>query len=285
MASSRRCAASTSRSGPARCSRSSGRTAPARRPRSRSSRATATAAPARSPCSASRPRHGRSRVARADRDRPPAVPDAARAHRARDARALRRLLPRAARGRARRSITSGWASKADTRAGAPLRRTAAPARRRRRADRRPRPPLSRRADDRLRPLGAPPGLGGDRRPARPRQDRLPDHALHGRGAAARRPGRDHRARRDRRRGPPGRARRPRAPADDDQLPAPGRRLGERAAGDSRVPAAATTASWLSRPRTPGRAAQPRSPAGRWSARSTSRACRCGARPSRTSTSS
>ena len=31
------------------------------------------------------------------------------------------------------------------------------------------------------------GLGGDRRAARPRQDRLPDDPLHGRGAGARRP--------------------------------------------------------------------------------------------------
>ena len=45
----------------------------------------------------------------------------------------------------------------------PLRRPAAPARRRRRADRRPRAALPRRADDRLRPLRPPPGLGRDRR--------------------------------------------------------------------------------------------------------------------------
>ena len=62
------------------------------------------------------------------------------------------------------------------------------------ADRRPGAPLPRRADDRLRPLRAPPGLGGDREPPGPRQDRLPDDALHGRGAGARRPRRDHRRR-------------------------------------------------------------------------------------------
>ena len=73
-----------------------------------------------------------------------------------------------------------------------LRRPAAPPRRRHGADRRPRAALPRRADHRLRPLGAAPGLGGDRRPARPRQDRLPHHPLHGRGAAPRRPGDDHR---------------------------------------------------------------------------------------------
>ena len=76
----------------------------------------------------------------------------------------------------------------------PLRRAAAPPRRRRRADRRPRPALPRRADHRLRPDGAPPGLGRDRGPARPRQDGLPHHALHGRGAAPRRPRGDHRRR-------------------------------------------------------------------------------------------
>ena len=100
-----------------------------------------------------------------------------------------------------------------------LRRPAAPPRRRHGAGRRPRAALPRRADDRLRPLGPPPGLGGDRRPARPRQDRLPHHPLHGRGPAPRRPGRDHRRRRGRRprhaRGP----RRPREPAGDDHLPA------------------------------------------------------------------
>ena len=77
---------------------------------------------------------------------------------------------------------------------AALRRPAAPPRRRRRADRRPGPALPRRADHRLRPLRAPPGLGRDRRPARARQDRLPHHPLHGRGAAPRRPRRDHRRR-------------------------------------------------------------------------------------------
>ena len=74
-----------------------------------------------------------------------------------------------------------------------VRRTAAPPRRGAGARRRPRAAVPRRADDRLRPLGAPPHLGGDRGPARPRQDRVPDDSLHGRGAGARRPGRGDRA--------------------------------------------------------------------------------------------
>ena len=94
----------------------------------------------------------------------------------------------------------GLGEKADDARRQALRRPAAPPRRRPGAGRRPRAALPRRADDRLRPLGPAPGLGGDRRPARPRQDRLPHHPLHGRGAAPRRPGGDHRRRRDRRRG-------------------------------------------------------------------------------------
>ena len=87
--------------------------------------------------------------------------------------------------------------------GQPLGRPAAPSRRRRRPDRRSGAALPRRADDRLRPLRAPPGVGRDRRAARARQDGLPHHPLHGRGAAARRPGDDHRRRADRRRRAPG----------------------------------------------------------------------------------
>ena len=130
-------------------------------------------------------------LARADRHRPAELPPRPLPDRARVARPLRRLLRRAA------------ADRGDDRAGRPrrqgrrprrlaLRRPAAPPRRRHGADRRPRAALPRRADDRLRPLGAAPGLGDDRRPARARQDRLPHHPLHGRGAAARRPGDDHR---------------------------------------------------------------------------------------------
>ena len=83
-----------------------------------------------------------------------------------------------------------------------LRRPAAPPRRRRRADRRRRAALPRRADDRVRPLGPPRGLAGDRGAPRPRQDRAADDPLHGRGAGARRPGR--RDRRAARSSPPAR---------------------------------------------------------------------------------
>ena len=136
---------------------------------------------------------GPARMARADRDRPAErqarpLPDGPRV-----ARALRRLLPRP---RAVDEVIAlvGLGEKADDAREQALRRPAAPPRRRHRADRRPGAALPRRADHRLRPIGPPPGLGGDRRPARPRQDRLPHHPLHGRGAAARRPGDDHRRR-------------------------------------------------------------------------------------------
>ena len=153
-----------------------------------------------------------------DRDRPPGLPADPAADRARGARALRRLLPGAARRRRddRAGRARGEGRRADLDA---LGRPAAPARRRPGADRRSRAALPRRADDRLRPLGAPPGLGGDRRPARARQDGLPHHPLHGRGAGAGRPGGDHRRRADRRRG---RARRDLGGRDGDagrdQLP-------------------------------------------------------------------
>ena len=62
-ATTRRCAASTSRCAAARCSGCSGRTAPARRRPSRSSRATARAAAARSRCSATTRRAARSSCA------------------------------------------------------------------------------------------------------------------------------------------------------------------------------------------------------------------------------
>ena len=88
----------------------------------------------------------------------------------------------------------GLEQKADARTSQPLGRAAAAARRRAGARRRPRAALPRRADHRLRPLRPPPGLAGDREPARARQDRLPHHPLHGRGPGARGPGRDHRPR-------------------------------------------------------------------------------------------
>ena len=112
------------------------------------------------------------------------------AHPARGGRAVRRLLRASAGrrrdGRPRRARRQGGRQDLEA-----LRRPAAAARRRPRPDRRPRAALPRRADDGLRPVGSPPGLGRDRRPPRPRQDGLPDHALHGGGAGARRPRRDH----------------------------------------------------------------------------------------------
>ena len=108
---------------------------------------------------------------------------------------------------------------------APVRRTATPARRRRGAGRRPGASVPRRADDRVRSLRAPAGLGGDREPQGARQDGVPDHALHGRGAGARRPGRDHRRGADRRRGPARGARRPPGRRHDDPLQAAGRASG------------------------------------------------------------
>ena len=170
-----------------------------------------------------RPRRGpaarRARLARADRDRPAELPP--------------RPLPdrRASRSRSSPATTGaprpvdevialvGLDEQGRRAHRQALRRPAAAARRRPRPGRRPRPALPRRADDRLRPLRPPPGLGGDRRPARARQDRLPHHPLHGRGAAPRRPRRDHRRRRDRRPGHARGPRRPREPAGDDQLPA------------------------------------------------------------------
>ena len=144
----------------ARSSPSSARTARARRPRSRSSRATASA-PAgevdgarrrtrRMPTGDWRQRIGivlqqcgcspSSRCAR----RSSCTPATTRG------RAGRRRDDRARRARARRPTT---------RVMQPLRRPAAPPRRRPGADRRPGAALPRRADDRLRPLGPAPGLG------------------------------------------------------------------------------------------------------------------------------
>ena len=100
----------------------------------------------------------------------------------------------------------GLAEKADVADLEALGRPAAPPRRRPGAGRRSRAALPGRADDRLRPLRPAPGLGGDRQPARPRQDDLPHDPLHGRGPGARRPRRDHRRRPDRRRGRARRAR-------------------------------------------------------------------------------
>ncbi len=141
------------------------------------------------------------RLARPDRHRPAVeqprpVPD-----RARVARTVRRVLqpPALGRGGHRPRRPGGKSRRAGAQA---LRRPAAAPRRRHGAGRRPRAALPRRADHRLRPLRPAPVLGRDRGPARPRQDRLPHHPLHGRGAAPRRPGDDHRRRPDRRRRAP-----------------------------------------------------------------------------------
>ena len=179
------------------------------------------------------PRRGpaarRPRLARADRHRPSGLPPRPLPDRARVAGAVRRLLRLAAPGRRGDRAGRARAGKADERDRPALGRPAAPPRRRHGAGRRPRAALPRRADDRLRPQGPPPGLGGDRRPARPRQDGLPHHPLHGRGPAPRRPGRDHRRRRGRRPRHAGGPRRPREPAGDDHLPA--RRRGGHAGDD------------------------------------------------------
>ena len=89
----------------------------------------------------------------------------------------------------------------------PLGRAAAAAGLRAGAGRRPRARLPRRADDRLRPRGAPAGVGDGALAARPRQDRPAHHALPRRGAGPRRPRGDHPRRRDPRRGRAGRPRR------------------------------------------------------------------------------
>ena len=105
-----------------------------------------------------------------------------------------------------------------------LRRAAAPARRRARADRRRRSSCSSTSRRRASTPSA-------RRQAweviaslaRPGQDGLPDHALHGRGPVPGRPGGDHPRRADRRRGAARRARRPRRRGDAESasLPPPG----------------------------------------------------------------
>ena len=88
----------------------------------------------------------------------------------------------------------------------PLRRPAPPAGPRARPGRRPRPDLPRRADDGLRSRRAPPVMGDDLQPALARQVDPADHALHGGGAAPRRPRRRARQGPDRGRGHAGRAR-------------------------------------------------------------------------------
>ena len=105
-----------------------------------------------------RPGSKRAGVPGADRRRPAAVRAVARADRARGAPDLRRLLP--APPRRRRGDRPRRAGREAGRAGEDaLRRAEAAARSRRRPRRRPRARLPRRADDRLRPGGAPERLG------------------------------------------------------------------------------------------------------------------------------
>ena len=126
--------------------------------------------------------------------------------------ALRRLLPASARAgrvdRARRP--DGPERHAHEPA---LRWPAAPPRCSAGPDRRSGAGVPRRADDGLRPIRSSPRVGGDREPAEPGQDDLPDHPLHGRGAGPRRPCRGNRRGRDRGRGDAGDARRTR-PGDE-----------------------------------------------------------------------
>src|SRR5581483_6398855 len=86
--------------------------------------------------------------------------------------------------------------------------------------RRPRAAVSRRTDDRVRPRGPAKRVGDRPEPGLPRKDRLPHHALHGRGREPREPGGRHRARRDRRRGTARPARRPAPRRDPHPLPGP-----------------------------------------------------------------
>ncbi len=172
----------------ARSSPSSARTAPGRPRPSRSSRATASATPARSPCSAAIPStptapgaSGSAIVLQSCRLDPYLT--------VRESLELYAGYYRSPRSVEETIELVGLERQGRCAHRQPLRWPAAPARRRHGADRRSRAALPRRADDRLRSLGPAPGLGDDRRPARPRQDGLPHHPLHGRGAAARRPGR------------------------------------------------------------------------------------------------
>ena len=121
---------------------------------------------------------------------------------------------------------------------------------------RPEHPLPRRADDGARPAEPHRPLGGGRAP-RPRgqRHRLPDDAVPRGGRRARRPGRDHRPRQDRRRGHAGGAEGRDRPPQHPRDPVPGgrqaadrgaarRASASRSAASATSPCASTTASGM-----------------------------------------
>src|SRR5579875_3029071 len=116
-----------------------------------------------------------------------------------------------------------------------LRRAAAAPCARRRSYRAPRARLPRRAHGRHGPAGAARDLGHDRRAARQRRERDPDHPLHGGSRAALRPHRDHRPRAPDRGGDARRAHRRGRPAQVPRRARPGHRgaAGRAAAGQPR----------------------------------------------------
>ena len=207
------------------------------------------------------------RAARARRDRPAGQRDLPPRHRPRAARALGRPLPGAARRRRGARARRARRARRDVRTRPPVRRPAAAPGLRARARRRPRADLPRRADDRLRPRGAPRGVADDPLARRPRQDRPAHHALPRRGAGAVRPRRDRQGRPDPRHRRAGRARQRRRAA----TASPG------ATGDGELVDA--------RDRRPDRAAAPADLRGARPRRAAARPVGHAARRSRTSTSS
>ena len=151
MATSRRCAGSTSRSSAARSSPSSAPTAPGRRPRSRSSRATASAARVRCRVLGDGPR---ARPTREWRERIGIVLQQCRMQ---PELTVRETVEQyAGYYRSPRPVDEtielvGLERQGGRARGQAVGRPAAPPRRRAGADRRPRAALPRRADDRIRP--------------------------------------------------------------------------------------------------------------------------------------
>ena len=125
----------------------------------------------------------------------------------------------------------------------------------------PGPVVPRRADDRLRPGGAPQRVGAGARAGERRDDRAADDPLPRRGRAPGRPGRRAGVRPARRRRHPGRAHRRRRRGDDGAVRAAGRcRRGGRARRRSRRERPCATAG-SSSPPTRRRRTSTRSPAG------------------------